>query len=714
MRLGIERMISPSQINYLADSAYDSTKWNLPPGLIFNNGGSAVEKYIAPQFGVIRPMEESTPFAIAYVYSYNFSATIDYIFGVENSTLASATRRIALWTVNKKNGAVSWNGFITITLGSATAHTVRDFKLDVKNESVGTVAVLGTAVTGTGTLFNTNKVAIGARIGFGSTDPKLITTWYRITAKGSDTGATLNLAAGTIAAGTPYVIQEFRPIYTATNATTTNGGIHYIKGVSVEDFTNTGTTIPLATTIDDQKASYWLKDAATQTNVVVCGTSLDYSTSTPNVLEVYNLDLPIAGNYKFYKYNIRATLVVAAGASTSAFVLSTGNNPITGTGSQNSNLAIVTANHGSGSGVKSLYFVSSTRVYRVPISQVISASVTVLSAPSDAIIEIPTGGVNTFAVSNTLSTLEYIKDIDVFIFGTSNNFSYVTQYVSSGQQFQKIFGRNYVYLEQSIKDNAHPSLFSNQGLPFGFNDSGGGSHLVYAIKQGTVANNNHLYVLPFGIDWSHAAINGGRLLTPSISTPSAVKYYRAFVNNVRYLGSDNLGKTTEPFKLLARTANITIDATTGWTYIDESNDLSAFAGAANIQFAIEFKTVGESCLPARVLGINFQYEDNAGLGNYQFSQSKSSAVDKRFAWRFATGFGALVPALRVELYDAVSNGLLLTDGTSAATGVFERSVDGTTWTAWNNTDKGNETTYLRYTPATLADNINVRPVIRLN
>jgi hypothetical protein len=62
--------------------------------------------------------------------------------------------------MNRKTGATQWKGFITMTLSTATAHTVRDFKIDVKNESTGTVAVSGTAVTGTSTLFATNKVAL--------------------------------------------------------------------------------------------------------------------------------------------------------------------------------------------------------------------------------------------------------------------------------------------------------------------------------------------------------------------------------------------------------------------------------------------------------------------------------------------------------------------------------------------------------------------------
>lgn len=159
-RISKETLINFSNLNYLSETTYDSTKWNLGKGLIANNEGTSADKYIAPHFDAVRPMEESTPFAIAYSFVHNFSPTIDYLFGFENSVVASATRRIGLWTVNKKTMARSWNGFITLTLSSATAHTVRDFKMDVKNESVGTVAVSGTALTGTGTQFAVNKVAV--------------------------------------------------------------------------------------------------------------------------------------------------------------------------------------------------------------------------------------------------------------------------------------------------------------------------------------------------------------------------------------------------------------------------------------------------------------------------------------------------------------------------------------------------------------------------
>lgn len=706
-RLSIEQLVTtPSTLNYLNESAYDYTKWNVGKGLIYNAGATAVDKYIAPDFQAIRPMEESTAFAVTQISAYNLSSTICYVFGVENLTTAVATRRVHLWELNRKTGARSWKGFITMTLLTATAHTVRDFKIDVKNESTGTVAVSGTAVTGTGTFFNTNRVAIGARIGFGSTDPAQITTWYRITAKASDTGATLNVSAGTVTAGSAYVIQEFRPIYVATNATTTNGGIHYGKGISIEDFTPTGTTIAVAVSTDDQKAMYWLKDAAVQTNIVASGAAAEFDTATPTSLVFYVLDLVAAGTHKVYKYNLRAALTVATGASVSAWTLATGNQAVTGTGSQNANLCIATAAHGLGSGVKSLYFVTTTRLYRTAVANITSGNV---AWQSDVIAEVPTGGTSTYAATSVLNTIEYMPSIDAFIVGTTHAagvFSYVTQYVASGAQFQKMFGRDYKYLEQSLKDSDAPTILSNQSTVFSYTDAG--ANRIFAVKQGTAVSTNHIYVMAFGADWDYAAASSGRLISPQITTTNALKYYRVFANQVMNLGDTQLGHTTEAFRMYARTANITTDATTGWTLIDETNDLSGFAGASSIQFAIEFKTIGDSCLPARILGLNISYEDNTTDSHYSLSVEKSSVSSKIFAWWFDTAFGSTVPTLTVRLYDADTGGLLLEDDSATPTlGTWEKTTDGTTWTAYNTTDRANSTTWIRYTPTSLADNIKV-------
>lgn len=711
MRISKKTSIDFSNLNYLSESAYNSSKWNLGKGLIANNWATAIDKYIAPDFQAIRPMEESTAFAIVQISAYNLSSTIAYIFGVENSTGATATRRVALWELNRKTGARSWKWFITMTLATATAHTVRDFKIDVKTESTWTVQTTGTALTGTWTAFATNKVAIGARIWFGSTDPSQITNWYRISARASDTGLTLGTSPWNIPALTPYVIQEFRPVYAATNATTTNGGIHYGKGISIEDFTPAGTTIPLAVSTDDQKAMYWLKDASTQTNIVSAWCAIDFTSATPTNLTTYVLDLPVAGSYKVYKYNIRAALTVATGASVSAWQLTTANQVFTGTGSQNANLCIANASHWLGSGVLSLYFVTTTRIYRTAVANITSGNATWIS---NVIAEVPPWGTQTFALTSVMNTIEYMPSIDSFIVGTTHAgwvFSYVTQYVASGAQFQKMFGRDYKYLEQSLKDSNIPTHFSNRSIAYAYTDAG--ANRIFAVSAGTAISTNHIYVMAFGADWDYASQSSGRLITPKITLPNATKFYEAFANNIRYIGNTILGKPTEPFRVLARTANIDTDATTGWATIDETNDISWLSGT-DIQFAIEFRTIGEVCMPSRILAVNVSYEDNAGLDNYVWSEAKSSSASKIFAFYFKTAFGSTVPTLRINLIDTDTGWLILTDTTTAsANGVWEKTTDWTTWTTYNTTDRANSTTYIRYTPTSIADNIKVTPIITL-
>ena len=186
---------------------------------------------------------------------------------------------------------------------------------------------------------------------------------------------------------------------------------------------------------------YWLKDAATRTNIVAAGWARELATMTPTNLTYYVLDLPVAWSYKIYKYNLRAPLTVATGASVSAFVLATGNQTFTGTGSQNANLAIANALHWLGSGVLSLYFVTTTRIYRASTANITSGNVTWMS---DSIAEIPPWGTGTFALTSAFSTIEYMDSIDAFIVGTTHatsNFSYITKYVASGLSFRYMFGR---------------------------------------------------------------------------------------------------------------------------------------------------------------------------------------------------------------------------------------------------------------------------------
>lgn len=79
-RISKRTAVDFSNLNYLSESAYDSSKWNLGKGIIANNGATAIDKYLAPDFGAIRPMEESTPFAVTQIYAHNHSTNTAYLF----------------------------------------------------------------------------------------------------------------------------------------------------------------------------------------------------------------------------------------------------------------------------------------------------------------------------------------------------------------------------------------------------------------------------------------------------------------------------------------------------------------------------------------------------------------------------------------------------------------------------------------------------------
>ena len=74
-----------------------------------------------------------------------------------------------------------------------------------------------------------------------------------------------------------------------------------------------------------------------------------------------------------------------------------------------------------------------------------------------------------------------------------------------------------------------------------------------------------------------------------------------------------------------------------------------------------------------------------------------------------------MPTLYIRIYDAVTGSLLVTDNSATPTGTWEKTTNGgSNWTAFNTTDRANETTYFRYTPASIADNIDALPVVALS
>lgn len=688
-------------------TSYDSTDTTLGKWIQQKTGANWYDKYVGPfPMSVARPMEQSTAIPGIYPHVIDWGSNLHWIFLADNAT-AAATRRIVCYTFNTSTQAWSWRGFITLTYPAATNHTIRGLRVAKHLYTTGTVAVSGTAVTGSSTAWQTARFAVGGRIGFGSTDPTQISTWYYITAIGSDTGITINTSAGTIAGGTAFVIEELR-VYTATtNATATNGGLFVAKGVNFDDFTSAGTNFAAATTTDNLKAVYWLKDASTVLNTAAGGIGFGDSPTNTNH-DIYVINADSGTSLRIYKYNGRASLAgLASGASTSAFVLRTGAQATTGTISQTNACRLGTLSHGPGSGVSSLYTVTTTRIIRIAESDIVDASTTFIS---NTMVEIPPGSANTFAATSAMTSVEIANSIDRLIITTgAAQRHYVTQYNNTSSPMDKVLFSDNKQIDQAAADSGITPYPSTQSAGFSVWVEDG---IAYFARVGTTAIINQVYAFPISADWDFASTSNNRLITPSIATVGANKFSRIAVWRDRLIGSDNLGIQPEPFKVYYRTSGIS-DNSGSWTSAQENGDLSGVAGADAIQFMFEFKIIGMTCVPSRLYGLMVSYEDNSTDSHYQPSVANSNITSKIFAWRFATAFGGTVPTLRINLYDAETGSLLLTDTTAtSASGTFEKSTNnGGAWGAYNTTDKGNEDTYIRYTPSSLGDNIKVRAVL---
>lgn len=693
--------------NYVTYPTYSASTVTLGRLMRVYTGVTAADNFAGPfKTTNARPMEFSTAIPGVFPYAFRWSSTLDWIFLIDNAT-AAATRRCLLYTYDRSSNVFNSKGFVTLTYPVATNHTVRGFRVSIDQYTAGTVSVAGTAVTGSGTAWSDSRLAIGSRIGFGSTNAAQIETWYVVSAIGSDTSITLSSSAPTLGGGTSYVIEEIRLITANTNATATNGGLFLTKGLNFDDFAVAGTTIPAATTTDNIKAVYYLGDGAgTQVNTASCGAAFEDKTSW-TMHNIYVIDS--TSNPRVYKYNLRASLTsLSSGKSGAAILLSSGTQSVTGTVSQSNNGRIFTTYHGPASGIKSLYFATTTRIYRASISGITAGSST---WTSDAMVEVPPGGTSTFTLTSALSAVEGVDYLDRIVInstGTAGARSYVSKYNTISDELDHIFLIDTKQQDQSLANSDLSPVPSISASIMSTWVEGG---LAYMARVGTTAAINQLYATPIGADWEYAATTGERLITPEMPTPNVSKYNRISINHIDQIGDINYGVVLDPFRTYYRTNGIS-DNSGSWTLMDSSGDISGLAPAASIQVMFEFKTISNNCNAARIHDVIVTYEDETTDSHYQPSAANSDIVNKRFAWRHSTAFGGTVPTLRVRLYDAVSGGSLVDDDSVSQSGTWERSTDGgSNWVSFTTADKSNETTYIRYTPASLADNIRVRALL---
>lgn len=672
MKAAFEQIFNGS-LNTTAITSYDSTKVNLPSR--WKQTSADGQSFVGPTpYATASFGEAALALTANGVHPVKISENLWWIFTIGENTTAAATRRVGLWTWTPSNNALTMIGGITLTFPTATAHTVRGMRAVYRKITTGTVAVSGTAVTGSGTTWDTDRIPAGCRIGFGSTDPTAISTWYEVSTTPVAAGAlTLVATAGTIAAGTPYVIEDLQIVMTTTNATTTNGGLFVTKGLRFELFTQPVTVISAAVSTDMVRAVYWLKDAATITNITAGGCAIEDATSGSSQF-VYVPD-GAATTLKVFKYNFRAPLTVASGAATLAGsdLVITGNQTVTGNLSQLNNGRIATLGHGPGSGVSCLYLLTASRILRIPVSAIVGASTTFVA---DSMTEVPPGGTTTNAVVTTLVSFDVASNIDrIAITGPASvGTNYITQYNAAGAQFERRFGLLTAQLagvgaDSDLPEYPHQITVNTQSIWV----EDGYCFLVNAINTATL---NQMFIFPMGADW----VYGETAIFPKINL-AASKLYRVLANTVQNVGDDTMGMPPDALQLYYRTSGI--DDNSGlFTAVPMNGGLSGAGAPSSIQFAARARTAGTVLIPARLLSLALLYETVDDLpSQYRWNFGDFNQANGTFAWVQATLFGSGPGVHTINIYRADTDALVLTQASSGSTnGTFE-NWNGSSWVA---------------------------------
>lgn len=686
-------------------TSYDPNKLNLGRYMIKKSGIDPQQNVFGPMdISIARPMEANVAIPGVFPHVINVSNTLQWVFLADNAS-AAATRRVILYEYDLSSYSYLWKGFVTLTFPTATTHTIRGFRVSRELYTTGTASVSDTTVTGSGTAWSSSGIPSGVRIGFGSTDPNEITSWHEVSTVNSNTSITLTSSAGSVSSG-PYVIEDLRLVVITTNATAANGGLFLVKGLRIENFTPAGTTIAAATTSDGQRAVYWLADDNTVTNTAAAGSAIeDMSSWTEHNLYVINTGTRI------YKYNIRATLTgLSAGKTISAYILQTNNVTVTGTISQVNNGRIASPQHGPAPSVPSLYFVTTTRVYRTSLASITSGGTDWLT---NVMVEVPPGGTSTYSLSGAFSAIEYDSSIDKFIItssGAAGVRSYITEFKTDGSQFDHIFLVDDKQLDQSLADSqspVHPAI--NVSAFTCWSELG----VLHMARAGTAATVNQVYAIPISAHWRYSGDQQTYVISPAMDTTGATKLYRLLVNSTQYDGSDTFSLPTEPFQCYFRTSGIN-DNTGSWVSVPRDGNLRGIAPSNQIQFRFDFKIIGSFCIPARIMSFALLYEDSSSDSHYAASVAKSNVSSNVFSWIQSEVWGEDIPNLRIKITNSVTKSLVLEDTVFDSTyGTWEYSTNGTTWNSWSSSADavGN---YIRYTANSLPNSIKVSAVLSIS
>lgn len=683
-------------------SAYDSTKLNLG-WLMTSSIDTEGKRYVSPfELSFMRGYEVTNPAPISYPYFFNSMGFLKYdddtIWGfVSHGLDVSTAKRIFFFTYKKStNQIVNFYNSININPNPNTSQQCYGIQPTMDLHITGSVTVTGTQVTGSGTTWLTDGACVGNRIGFGSTSSADITSWYEISSIISNTNLVIKRGVATdgapqllnLTGSVPYVIEDFRISYVNYAGTGTAArGIILVKGLRPEIFTQSPSTIPAATTVDNLRACYRLVDGSTANATFIPVTSILEPKVSLTEQYLYTLSRPGATTISLQKFNIRASLSssLTAGRASGSFIFSTGAQAHGGT---NMYATDVMAKDNSGN-----YYVSHyTRISRIPTGSIVSGSTTFIA---NHMIENPPGGTGSFALSSQLSDICYMSKIDRLYIsheqGTIRN--YISRFIS-GSQFETQVHANDQIQQSTYLVNKFETLTPNfDDVPLNPYYCDG---VTFLVRDASNSNNNIIYALPLEADAQFESTSSACIITPELFTTSASAYTGIYVDSTDYFNTNRFALPRQPYYLYYRTSGISNNSGS-WTYLTPSSSMPA--ASESIQFKLTFSTLGYYSMPSRVHGITITYSSSLpqqAVANYDMTPQETNIASQIFAWRQSSVFNTTPSNLNLNIYSGST--VILTDTvTGSLSGSWEYSTNaGNTWSSLT-TPINSVGSYIRYT-----------------
>ncbi len=655
--------------NYLSknQTGYNPNKLNLGPMMRKYTGPKNYDNYV----GVLKlstiPVSNYTsnwPYIIkVFEYGDNYNYILTKYGG------AGQYRFLHLFKHFPDEERFIYAGRLNLTLTPSASNSDYGNYAQLYNHTNGTVSVSGTSVTGSNTFWIDERIAVGARIGFGSTAGKLITNWYEITAINSNTSITINKTAGTINLNTPYIIEELRIISfnRQTISPFNQAGVFVTKGLHFDVFQiQDNVTIPMATTIDNIRASYRLYHPSLNPNDG--GGPLDYEW-TPTEHYLYYLNNTALRNFRIYKYNLRAALTTLVnGESTNAVLFYTRIEYIYG--SYSNFLSIIhSPKHGKYKDKKIMVFQCNSGVsYIIEISRIKENS-------SDWIVDrmaFQRAHGNQQAIIESTQfyrTIQYDSYSDTYFLGesTHNTISKMEGITSFGlADFDLKSGKMPYHYSRLYRYPLHyDGDYTWQIWP---NETSDG--IFYVLKF--YANRGvSLLCLPLFSDMIFAEKFKNRLVLPKFTFKNVARFNKIIVQNNLFLYDEKFGLRPEAYKMYYRINGIDDDSGK-WTEVNNLGNISSIPPIDELQLMFEFKIIKKTAITARLYSLSIMYDTYENLPKeLTFSFSDTNLNSNIIGFKQKYLFDSLVYFV-FECYDKEKDYLIFTQNSFETTyGYFQ-------------------------------------------